>query len=69
MEFLLSKRTNKFNLSLENSILKCNYSLWKLHMDKAIVLMTPTLDISLRRVILEKWGMDIEEAAQNSNNT
>lgn len=69
LKFLLSKRTNKFNSSLENAILKCNCSLWQLHVDKASVLMAPTLDISLRKVILEKWGIDIEEAAQNSNNT
>lgn len=59
--FLLSKRTNKFNAALENSLTKVNHTLSKLHIDKATVLMTPTLDITLRKLIKDKWGVDIAQ--------
>lgn len=60
-EFILSKRTNKFNPALENSLTKVNHTLSRLHLDKATVLMTPTLDITLRKLIKDKWGVDIAQ--------
>lgn len=65
--FLLSKRTNKYNAALENSIAKVLHFAYKLQVDKANVLMTPTLDITIPKALKEKWGINIEELAATQN--
>lgn len=60
-DFLVSKRTNKFNPALENTLAKTNWFLSKLHIEKANVLMLATLDITIPKLLKEKWGIDIEE--------
>lgn len=59
--------------TLELALTQANRSLTKLHIDKATVMVTPTLDITLRNVIKERWGIDIEAieqvSATNSNST
>lgn len=64
-KFLLSKRTTKFNAALENSIANVNHLLAKVHIDKTNVLMIPTLDVTLRNLIKDRWGIDIELVNQN----
>lgn len=64
IEFLLSKRTDKFNPLLENAITRANHALSRLHLDKTNILITPMLEQNLKKMIADKWGVNIEEIAE-----
>lgn len=60
-EFLLNKRTGSFNVQLERQIATTNHYLERTHIDKAEVLITPNLDVSIRKLLEDHYGIKLPE--------
>lgn len=64
----LTKYVNHHKMSptVELALTQANRALTKLHLDKATVLVTPTLDITLASIIKERYGITEEQLVEIS---
>ena len=62
-------KANKLDTKLETGLSFAIQTLSKIYNDKANVEVTPTLDISLKKVIKERWNIDLDELAKKQPST